>query len=116
MEKRFKHIRAFVIIGLIVIGGGLVLNYTEQQKSLKKQGYQLITRQSDSGDWYYEIYFGESLKIRQRTIPGISGNQPFASEKQARGIGNLVLEKLQEGQAPIITSEDLKKYGFAHQK
>ncbi|MEM7381603.1 MAG: hypothetical protein AAF361_10465, partial [Bacteroidota bacterium] len=64
MEKRFRHIRAFVIIALIVIGIGLVLNYSETQKSLKKQGYHLSTTQSESGNWYYEIYFGESLKIK----------------------------------------------------
>lgn len=68
--------------------------------------------QEKSG-WYYSIYYGGKLLIRQDFIPGIPQKKAFAKRSDAEKIGNLVAERLKMGEPPTVSTADLKKYGIS---
>lgn len=65
--------------------------------------------------WYYEIYANGNLQIRQEYVPGISEKVRFASKLDAKRIGTIVLNRLNRGQYPVITEQDLEKNGISYQ-
>ncbi len=62
--------------------------------------------------WGYAITVEGKPFIRQEYIPGLSGRVPFSSKKDAKKVVNLVIEKLENGQSPTITQEDLTGINF----
>lgn len=64
--------------------------------------------QTDSG-WGYEIYVNDTLYIKQKYIPTISGNHAFKSQEDATKAGKLVMTKLKHGKIPTLTQDELKE-------
>ena len=61
----------------------------------------------------YDILSNNRMIIHQPMIPGVAGEQPFSTKKDAVKIAALVVEKIKKGQRlPAITLADLKKSGI----
>lgn len=68
---------------------------------------ELRPLQTASG-WGYEIYVDKKLYIRQEYIPVISGKHAFNSKEDAMKTGKVVMDKLEHGKVPTITTAELK--------
>ncbi len=70
--------------------------------------YQLIPVSNNS--WGYDIYIDERLTIHQPIIPGISGNEGFKTQTDAKKVAELVISKMRMGEMPPrISIDELKK-------
>lgn len=62
--------------------------------------------------WGYDILDHGKLYIHQPTIPGQSGIVGFASQEQARRVGERVAEKLEQTKSlPALTNDELRQLG-----
>ena len=60
--------------------------------------------------WGYDIYVGGKKYIHQTTIPSIPGTLGFASKKDAKKVGALVMGKVDRNEMPpSVTPEELKE-------
>jgi hypothetical protein len=74
----------------------------------------------DSADkqkgWGYELYVNGKRTIRQPIIPAVPGNDAFATENDAKKIGELAAYKMRAtGSFPTISIHDLDSLGIKHQ-
>ena len=56
----------------------------------------------------YIVLHGSDTLIYQPYIPAVSGHQPFTTEEDALKTGKLVCRKLDEGQPPTLSREEVK--------
>ena len=52
------------------------------------------------GGWGYDIYIDGKRYIHQPHLPAVGGNQPFATELQAKKVGAFVADKIGRGIMP----------------
>ena len=105
------------LIILAAVGGSmlLLLGPSIEDGSARKNNpsevYRLeIRKNEENGYWWYEIYQYNTLMIKQEFVPGISRKTPFTKKEQAKIIGELVVNRLNNNQPPIITKSDLEKH------
>jgi len=96
---------------VLLIAAGLFFGI---EAVVRKNGYHTETYQVKGG-WGYSIYYGKKEVIHQPFIPVISGKHPFATRHDAAKTGKMVLKKLQHGELPSLTYEDLLKAGIITQ-
>ena len=72
-------------------------NKKEQMVTIEKKSYRLQTFRNEDSTFGYSIFENEQLFIQQKNIPGLSGNQGFKNEKEAKGCGLLMKDKLEKG-------------------
>ncbi|WP_405208672.1 DUF4907 domain-containing protein [Aquimarina sp. LLG6339-5] len=113
MKELFKYPSLF-----IVIISGAILFSLFIQKSISKEDdvYTLKINEYVENQWYYEVYIGPKLIIKQEIIPGARGKQFFKSKEEARKIGVLVIDKLKSGIMPMISLNELKRYDITFKK
>jgi hypothetical protein len=58
--------------------------------------------------WGYDVYRNNSLFIHQEYMPAIEGRKGFASEEEAKRIGELVTVKMKNTDFPVVTIEEIK--------
>ncbi len=66
--------------------------------------------------WGYSISYKRKALIRQEYLPAVQGNIRMENRWQARKLGKLVKEKLEEGQSPAVTLEELQTLGLLPEK
>lgn len=96
----FRCLLLLTGIGIITV---LLLSITRNQKS--NQVNCRVVR-VDKG-WGYELYYRDKIIIHQEIIPAISGTKPFATRKDAMQTGKLVVQKINKGDIPSITRQEL---------
>ncbi len=108
-NRFFRHLFAVVVLCFIVIVSFSCHNRkvnTADEKAFTSR-YSLATFQTENG-WGYEIKIDGKTKIKQPTIPAVSGGLAFDSEMDARRVGELVMQKLQKSkQLPTVTKKEL---------
>lgn len=60
--------------------------------------YRIVS--SEAGTYGYEILVNNKLLIRQKNVPGLSGNRGFIKKADAATTARLVIQKLQKGIMP----------------
>lgn len=73
-------------------------------------GYHLKTFKVGNG-WGYTILKKNKVIIKQDIIPGIPLKKPFATEKDAEIVGELMIEKLENKKIPSIAYKELQING-----
>ncbi|WP_298265132.1 DUF4907 domain-containing protein [uncultured Lutibacter sp.] len=73
--------------------------------------YHLETFKLTNG-WGYKISTKNKIIIKQDIIPGITDNKPFKTEKEAKIIGELIIDKLEHNKIPSVTKKDLETKGI----
>jgi hypothetical protein len=71
----------------------------------------LDTFRSGNG-WGYSVSANNKVIIMQPFIPALEGKKPFATRKEARKAGKLVIKKLEKGDEPSLTADELKMAGI----
>ncbi|MEM9001397.1 MAG: DUF4907 domain-containing protein [Bacteroidota bacterium] len=111
-----------IAIVLIIVMAGISVNIlnpssdNSRPETIKRHLYGLKVLQEGQDTWSYEIYLDDHLYIKQTWIPGISGKQKFASEVDARTIGDLMVQKLDNGDIPSISKQELDENRITYKK
>ncbi|MBQ4819427.1 DUF4907 domain-containing protein [Aquimarina sp. MMG016] len=105
-----KVINYIMIFSTILLGVLLINSFIKHEiKKVDLSTYSIKVKElSDQNGWYYEIYNGNQLLIKQYNIPGVSGNQYFRTRTDAEKIGKLVVQKLEQKTMPAITRIELQ--------
>ncbi|WP_435625081.1 DUF4907 domain-containing protein [Flagellimonas sp.] len=105
-RETFLYAIIFVFIGLLFF---LFLSQDVQfTKGANNDSLELMVAKSeDDKGWMYSIYFGDKLLIRQEKLPIVQGNQRIPSELVAEKLGTLVLQKLRNGESPMLHEKEL---------
>lgn len=61
------------------------------------------------GGYGYAILHGRDTLIRQSCIPAIGERKPFATREDALKIGHIVRDKLEAGQSPTVSREEVRQ-------
>lgn len=61
------------------------------------------------GGYGYVILHGHDTLIRQSCIPAIGERKPFATREDALKIGHIVRDKLDAGQSPTVSREEVRQ-------
>jgi hypothetical protein len=92
-----------ILVGLVIV--------TIYQLYFRKPQYEVQVF-ATSGGWGYSILTNGKTVIYQPTIPGQPGMVGFASQEQARRVGERVVEKVQQAEAmPTLTNDELRQLG-----
>ncbi len=91
------------LLVLVCLAGISALEY---YVTAPKTSFTLAIEEGNQG-WGYRVFKNDKLLIKQDHIPGVANKQGFATKEDAEKIGRLVLQKLDEGQAPSVTKEEL---------
>ena len=76
----------------------------------KNAGYTYTIISSANKTWGYDIYMGNKHFIHQPAIPGLSGNEGFKTEADAKKVARLVIGKIKKGEMPpSVSVEEMKK-------
>jgi len=62
--------------------------------------------------WGYTITANGKVIIKQPYIPTLGNKIPFHSKRDAAKTGRMVLKKIQHGDSPTLTIEELRKAGI----
>ncbi|UFH52336.1 DUF4907 domain-containing protein [Spirosoma sp. KNUC1025] len=106
-RSRVHQIR--LVLVLILVGLAVLTTYQVYRSNQSPYKVQVF---ATSTGWGYKILNNEKVFIHQPTIPGQSGMVGFASQEQARRVGEWVADKLHETNAlPTLTSDELRQLG-----
>ncbi|HXA01909.1 MAG TPA: DUF4907 domain-containing protein [Cytophagaceae bacterium] len=75
--------------------------------------YTFKTFPTSNEGWGYSILKEGKQVIRQNQIPAIQGNASFANEADAEKVAKLVVSKLNAGEIPTVTTNDLTALGIS---
>jgi hypothetical protein len=103
--RRLRIALLILLVAVIVLVLGVII---------KPNGGTVKTYRVDGG-WGYSIMVKNKEMIHQPFMPAVSGKKPFTTQREAAKTGRIVLKKLQHGETPTITKEDLKKAGIITQ-
>jgi hypothetical protein len=99
-KRKTLLVAAFVIVTAAVLIGVSTL-----------RNDPVSTFKSGEG-WGYSITANGKVIIKQPYIPAIGNKVPFHSKKDAAKTGRMMLKKIQHGDSPTITIEELRKAGI----
>jgi hypothetical protein len=80
---------------------------TQPQKKAAQVKATLKTFHTAIG-WGYDVYRNNSLFIHQEYMPAVEGRKGFASEEEAKRIGELILGKMKNTDFPVVTLDEIK--------
>ena len=99
--KRKLVYRVFGTLFFLAVGFAVLLSTKKDQERVH---YEVI--QSGKG-WGYNILIGEKVVIHQPYIPAVPGEKAFPDKQSARRVAKLVMGKINRGESPSVTLEDL---------
>lgn len=105
MQLTIQMIKKYWVYILFVLSV-IVFTITQYQKH-QKNAIVVKTKQFGKSGWGYEIYVKDSVYISQDVIPSISGRKAFASENEAKKVGELMVAKMKKNLRPVITDFEL---------
>ncbi|TND09140.1 MAG: hypothetical protein FD123_1543 [Bacteroidetes bacterium] len=75
--------------------------------------FEVKTDEGKPWGWGYDLYVDGKKTIHQNIIPAVQGNQPFATEQDARKVGDFAADKMMKtGEFPTISVEELQEMGI----
>lgn len=106
-----KKLIALSLALILVLGAFVVHNKTSCSSGL----YRLEVIGSQDGVGYgYQIYRKERVIILQPFVPAIPGKKGFLTKQEALRVGDLVMERLSEGQELTVSRADLRHLGITY--
>ena len=104
-----------LIITIAVFASALIwwrAAFVQQRAGTKS--YQWRVFEGNCG-WGYDILVNDSLLIHQESVPVLSGNCGFAKRSWAEKAATAIINKMENGQAPQLTSFDLRQIADLNQ-
>lgn len=103
MEIKKYNIAVIATAALIAVSILLFRKENQRPQLFESNVYRVVN------GWGYDILVNKKLLIRQESIPVLERNQPFSKKQQADSAAALVIRKLQSGQHPSISREELEE-------
>jgi len=103
--KRVIYPLLFIILTSIVIFNVARISSREPNK---------VETFKVEGGWGYRIIRGEQTTVNQPFIPLLPGKTPFPNRTSAKKTGKIVLHRLEKGQIPVLTLDDLERLGVVN--
>lgn len=97
-----------IIIGLSILIAAVILITRWHSSSNRPHRITSEVHKVVNG-WGYDILVDDKILIRQESIPVLQQQQAFATPIQAEKTARLVIQKLQAGQHPALSTFDLEK-------
>lgn len=94
------------LIGILCL---LMLAVCWRLGELNANPYQLEVFQTGDKGYGYRISEGKRTLIVQPFIPVVSGRKSFKTAEDAKGIGQIVLKRIENGENFSVTREDLEE-------
>ncbi|MFT3680721.1 MAG: DUF4907 domain-containing protein [Ferruginibacter sp.] len=109
MQKKLTIIKYSTISFFLVFAGCSPGQKKEEQTVAAATAYKVFVVQKNFADtsWGYVIEHNNHVLIRQFSVPALKGNFPFKNRQQAALIGEFVAGKLNHGQRPAVTKNEL---------
>lgn len=104
-----------LIITIAVFASALIwwrAAFVQQQASTNSYQWQVF--EGNCG-WGYDILVNDSLLIHQESVPVLAGNCGFAKRDWAEKAAQAIINKMKNGQAPQLTSFDLRQIADLNQ-
>jgi hypothetical protein len=62
-----------------------------------------------SNGWGYDILVDGKLFIHQESVPAYDGDKGFPYKEQAERTARLIINKLKQGETPVVTTFEIQK-------
>lgn len=102
IDRRAIGVFCLVVVLTVGIGG-----YFAWRAASFRIEYSLFP--TDSG-WGYDIVAGVDTMIHQPFIPALQGDRPFPTERSARRAARAVIRKLQRGDSPALSPDEVRRF------
>lgn len=89
---------------IFVVGFQIFCSCKEKEMAFNGEVYGI-----ENGKFGYTILYNGKVFIKQETIPTIQGNKNFNDSIDALKTLDLVLEKLNAGEKPTLSSDEFKR-------
>ncbi len=96
------------VIVLVLLLATIAFFSCKRQPSHEGEVFVELKAVQNTTGWGYEIYVDKKIYIKQDYIPAIGGAHSFATKEDALKTGKVVMDKLEHGQIPAMTVEELK--------
>ena len=99
-----------LLYGLIVIVAGVLVYFGYQARTKWKKEHVLVELrpiQTPQG-WGYDILANGKVFIHQPTVPAIQGQHTFRTKEGALAVGQKVVDRIMQGQMPMVTTEEVQ--------
>ncbi len=107
--KRRDFILIAVAIAMLLSGSAIIIAKKKSATgSNERLPVALRTIRLPAG-WGYEVLVNDTVYIHQDCIPAINSYKQFVTETEALQIGNQVVNKIKQGQKPVVTLQDVKE-------
>ncbi|MEH6681726.1 MAG: DUF4907 domain-containing protein [Sediminicola sp.] len=103
-----KYKLGIAAMALLILAAFLLINGVKKMEVSQRAGLRTEIF-SGNGGYGYRIWARERLLLQQGFIPGISGNLPFRSPKEAQKVADFVKTRLEEHKDPRVLKADLEK-------
>lgn len=85
-------------------------------QNVEAKTFEVKDANGKSTGWGYDLFVDGKRSIHQPIIPAVPGNSAFATEADAKKIGDLAANKMKvTGSLPTISVHDLDSLGIKHQ-
>lgn len=109
MNKWIMINKHSLIVLLISIAASLAIWLNAFHKKQRNTGsVKALTFHAVEG-WGYDILVDDTLFIHQANIPCLDGKQGFEKKEQAEKIAWLIINKIENGESPVVTIFELQK-------
>lgn len=98
-----KHNTIVLVVSVLICAGLFVFANKKQKPTVKAQCFFAAS------GWGYDILVNDKLLIHQVSVPALKGDRGFATKEQAEQAASLIINKIENGQEPTLTTFDLRK-------
>ena len=105
MTKR----RNIIVLSIaFIVSAGIWINALSRNNKKKKNHLSAKVFEALNG-WGYDILVDDTVFIHQESVPVLAGKKGFLKKQQAEQTAQLIINKIERGQPPTITTFDLKQ-------
>ena len=104
-----------LLYGLVVIVAGVLVYFGYQARVKWKKEHVLVELRpvKTAQGWGYDILANGKVFIHQPTVPAIQGQHSFRTKEGALAVGQKVVDRITQGQMPMVTTEEVQQMGIA---
>lgn len=103
MKKSIHNILVLSIAALLCVGVYIIVRPQSKNQKFSSRVFRVAEK------WGYEILVNDKVFIRQETVPALSGTQGFDSPEQATQTAALIINKMENGGHPAVTTFEIQK-------
>ncbi|OGI64167.1 hypothetical protein A2914_00455 [Candidatus Nomurabacteria bacterium RIFCSPLOWO2_01_FULL_41_21] len=110
MQKNKKILIGFVlVVAVLIVLFSVGKNSPKEENPYENSIIRIETFEGEAG-WGYDIFIDEVKYIHQANIPALPGVKGFESERDARAVAELMVQKIKNNILPPgVTAEEVNE-------